>query len=143
MKKVIILFLGCLLVTGCKSSKKFLNCTLTQQVSENTIKQDVSATFSGDNVLNLTMNVETILEEQYIEHIDTFVEQIDKQFESYKGKKGITTNTTKKENSVIFNMDINVDEMDEEAKNILGIMDTESSYETAKKSLENAGYTCK
>lgn len=144
MKNVIILGLSCLslLMTGCDSSNR-LNCTLEQDVSGNTVKQNIVATFSGDNVLNLTMNVETILEEQYIEHIDTFVDQIDMQFENYKGKKGITTNTAKKDNSVVFNMDINVDEMDDDAKNTLGIVDTESSYEDAKKSLENAGYTCK
>ena len=142
MKKVLLLGVLTLLITGCKSTK-FLNCTLKQQISENTIKQDISATFMGDNVSELTMSVETLLGEQYVEHIDDFVEQIDKQFEGYKGKKGITTETIKKDSSVIFNMNINVPEMNEESKNTLGIMDTESSYDDAKKSLESNGYTCK
>lgn len=143
MKKIAILGLGCLamLATGCGSKK--LNCTMEQDSMGNKISQNIVATFSGDEISKLDMEVETKLADAYVEHIDMFATQLESQFESLKDKKGITTKTTKKDNSVIFTVNIDVKSMDEDAKDALGVVNTKGSYKDSKKQLEAQGYTCK
>lgn len=144
MKKLFMLGVCCLslLASGCSSDKK-LTCTIDQSTAGNKVVQNMEATFSGDKITKLNMEVETKLADEYVKYIDTFVTQIDSKFESYKGKKGITTNTTKKDSSVIFNMTVDVDKMDKDSKDALGIVDVNGSYKESKKALELAGYTCK
>ena len=143
MKKSIILIIGCLifLVTGCGDKK--LDCTKKQEVSGNTVQQNIIVSFSGDKVSKIEKEIETQLNEQYAEYSDIFVTQIENQFQDYKNKKGITTNITTKDNSVIFSLVINVDEMDTESKNVIGFMNPESNYNDAKKNLEENDYMCK
>ncbi len=144
MKKLFIVSIGCLsiLMSGCSSSKE-LKCTMEQDAAGNTVAQNMVATFSGDKITKVDMEVETKLADEYVKYIDMFVTQIDSQFESYKGQNGIETKTTKKDNSVVFNMTIDVDKLDDESKDAIGIVDVNGSYKESKKALESAGYTCK
>ena len=142
MRKLLILL--CLIIlTGCDKNKdNTLNCTLTKEVSGNTVIQNVVASFSNDRVFKVDIKHEMKLNDEYTEYIDTFRQQIDAQFDDFKNKQGITTNLNQTSNTIIFTISIDISEIDNEAKKVIGI-NVSGSYNNTKKSFENEGYTCK
>ncbi len=144
MKKYIFLVVGCLILTGCNRNKiRNLECSNTITENENVVKNVVEVKYIQNNVDTLWFKTETILAEKYLDYIDTFEEKINNGFNEYVNKKGISINSTKRENSIVFNMEIDVNLLDSETKNKLGITDTYSEYNTTKKNLEQKGYVCK
>ena len=63
-------------------------------------------------------------------------------YEQYQNKEGIKLNTSRNNNIVTLNIDIQFSELTEELKRGLGIS-SKSTYQDAKKSLESSGFVCK
>lgn len=144
MKRIILLVISAMLITGCNSPKEQrLECSKETMQNENKVIETIITNYDKDNVSNMEIKTETILDDKYLEYIDTFEKQINSSFEKYKGKKGIDINITKADSKIVLNMIINVLSLDDETKKDLSITDTYSSYENAKKILKNDGYLCK
>lgn len=146
MKKFIIyLCVLSLALVGCKNknNSETLKCSMEKEEASNNIVQTLEASFEQDKVISINMKIQTLLNEKYVPYIDSFVTQMEEQFSNYKDKKGITSNVYQDESSVTISISFNINNLDEETKNELGFIDTNDTYENAKKSLEKSGYTCK
>lgn len=143
MKRIILLVVSVMLITGCSNQKeKVLECTKETVQNENKIIDTIITTYNKDNVSNMEFQTETILADKYLEYIDIFENQINSSFENYKEKNGIDINITKTNSKIVLNMIINVLSLDDETKRDLSITDTYSSYKKAKNILEQDGYIC-
>lgn len=145
MKKSLFLIVSVVMIgllTGCQK-EKVLDCDMKQEQNGMEMKQNLKATFKGNEVKDITVKMDVILEEKYKSYADMFVSSIDSQFDKYKDKKGITYKTEKNDDGVVVTFYADLDKMDKDTKEELDMVDTTGSYEKTKEDLEKDGYTCK
>lgn len=145
MKKLVAcLCLFSLVLVGCNDKKvQELKCTMEETVSENNVIKTIETNFENNKVLAASIKLQTLLNEKYLPYIDSFVKQMEEQFSNYKDKKGITSNIYQDDTSVTVYISFNINNLDDDTKQELGFINTDDSYDSAKKSLESNGYKCK
>lgn len=145
MKKIMVCLLTFLILTvGCKKvSNNELKCTLTKQQDENSIIQTIETKFENNKAISINIKMQTLLNEKYVPYIDSFVKQIEEQFNNYKDKKGITSDIYQDESSVTVSILFNINNLDDTTKSELGFIDVNDSYDDTKLTLEKKGYICK
>lgn len=130
------------LLSGCGS--KTLECSRSNDYSEEMkMNQTVKATFKGNKVTKLSMDMDIELGEAYIEYKEELMGTVEDEFESLKGTKGIDISTKDTTNGFNFKLDADITALDDEAKEELDLVNTEQSYNDAKAEFESEGYTCK
>ena len=141
MKKsiIIIMTLFVLFATGCK--EKNLICKKENIFSENVASYVINANFKNDKVNNMRFEIETNVAEKYIEYLDILEKELLENYVYYQNKEGIKLNTSKNNNIITLDINIEFNKLNEELKKDLGISEN-SSYRNAKKSLESSGFVC-
>lgn len=139
-KNLIIMTLLILIVTGCK--EKQLICNMEQIKSENIISYEINAYFKKDKVDKLHLEINTNLADKYVEYSHLLEQELLESYVQYQNKEGIKFNTSRNNNIVTLDIEIEFSELTEELKKGLGIS-SKSSYKDAKKSLESSGFVCK
>ncbi|MBE6160351.1 MAG: hypothetical protein E7157_04840 [Lactobacillales bacterium] len=145
MKKTLVLLATVVMIglsTGCKK-EKVLDCSTTQEQSGIEMKQNMKATFKGNEVTDVKVTVDAVLGETYKNYKSLFVSSIESSFKKYEDLKGVDIKTTDKDDVVTVTLKADITKMDDEAKDALDIVDTTGNYEATKKALEKEGYTCK
>lgn len=135
---IIGLFILC---TGCGEKK--LECEMTSKESGITMEQKVNATFGGAKLKEMDMKIDVLLDDKMKDYSDEMVKSFDKEFASYKDKKGVEFKLEEKEDRISISVKANLKEMDDEARKALDVDSDYDTYENAKKDLEKEGYTCK
>ena len=145
MKKNIyvgIFVAGTILLTGCGS--KTLECTRENNYSdEMKMNQTVKATFEKKHVTKLSMNMDIELGENYLEYKDELKTSVEDEFANLKDAKGIEYSTKDTTNGFTFQLDADINKLDQTTKENLDLINTEQSYDDAKAEFESEGYTCK
>ena len=116
---------------------------MEETVSENNVIKTIETSFENNKLLAASIKIQTLLNEKYFPYIDSFVKQMEEQFSNYKDKKGITSNIYQDDTSVTVYISFNINNLDDDTKQELGFINTDDSYDNAKKSLESNGYKCK
>lgn len=146
MKKTVVISaaaLALIFTTACGSSKKVLDCSMSQDSTGMKMTQNIKATFKKNDVktINMTINVE--LEDAYLDYTDTIISSVESGLENYKDKNGITIKSEKNDNGFVVKFDADLSKMDSDTKKDLDMVDTSADYDASKKELEDEGYTCK
>lgn len=137
-----VAIIGTCLLSGCGS--KTLVCTRSNDYSdEMKMNQTVKASFKGDHVSKLSIDMDVTLGENYMEYRDELKASVQDEFESLKDTDGVSYNAVDTNNGFKFNLDANISKLDDNSKKELDIVNTEQSYDDAKKEFESEGYTCK
>lgn len=146
MKKSVFLSLGIclLLLTGCMNKTKTLTCS--KNLSDSSIKMDqkIDIKFVNDKVEDMSTTITVNLPDSYKSYIDTFKENLEKEYKSKYGKyKSIKLETNVKGDSQIdVNMYFDYKNMSSSDKKELNLSGSEK-YSVNKKTLEDQGFTCK
>lgn len=145
MKKHIYLgavVIGTCLLSGCGT--KTLVCSRNNDYNEEMkMNQTVKAAFKNNSVSKLSMEMNIELGENYLEYKEELKTSVEDEFTNFKDVKGITYSTKDTSNGFTFNLEANIDKLDNESKQNLDIINTEQSYSDAKAEFESEGYTCK
>ena len=136
-----VLTLG--LAVGCGSKNKTLECTKTEDKSGVSLKQTIKAKFSGNNVKDLTLDMDAVLPDAYKSYKSTYIKAFESSFASYKNLKGVELKVTETDDGFNIKLTADLSEMDDDAKNKLKIVDTKASYSKSIKELEADNYKCK
>lgn len=139
MKKNIIILLLLVFITGCKN--KQLSCSMEKIVSENVVSYEVNANFDKNRINNMHFKMQTTVADKYIDYAHILEQEILDNYQDFQNKEGIKINTSRNNNNVILDIDIDFSIFNEELKKDLGI-NSDSNYKDAKKSLESSGYIC-
>ncbi len=140
MKKII--FICCLVIlTGCSSKDKKLNCKLTKNIDGNDIVQTVDAFFKNGKISNISMKHEMTLNEENTKYLEIYRNKIDEQFKAFKDKNGITVNLNETDSVITLDVSVDVLKLDEESTKVIGFS-ISGSYDKSKESFENDGYSC-
>ena len=142
MKKYLALLVAVLLVvTGCGTKK--LECT--GNISG--LKQDVVIEYKGEDIKSLEMDMsydKDTLEGMGItsDLLDTFISSMDAQVcPVYEAYEGVTCSTSEQNGGIRILITMDYGKLTQEAKDELSM--NYQSYDSTKKDLEAAGYTCK
>ena len=145
MKKSLYLgaiVIGTCLLSGCGS--KTLVCTRSNDYSdEMKMNQTVKTSFKNDHVSKLSIDMDVTLGENYMEYREELKTSVQDEFNDLKDTDGVKFSTVDTSNGFKFNLEANVSKLDSTSKKKLDIIDTEQSYDDAKKEFESEGYTCK
>ena len=132
----LILFVGC-------GNKKTLKCSLTDNSDIVKGKNIIEAVFKEDEIVKITLGVESTFDEDYVSYMDSMVDAFDDEYEELSKKKGVSYKTTKKDKTINMILSADLTKMDEETKTEFNFIGNSESYKEAKKQLEDEGYTCK
>lgn len=145
MKKTLVLLATVVMIglsTGCKK-EKVLDCSMTQEQSGIEMKQNLKATFKGNEVTDVTVVMDAVLGEKFVSYKSMFVSSLESSFSKYEDLKGVEIKTTDNDDTVTVTLKADITKMDKESKEALDVVDTKGDYEATKKALEKEGYTCK
>lgn len=141
MKKcLVIISVMCLaLLAGCGGSK-VLTCKISKTAGSISISQVATVKFESDKVDTMTQKITITLPESYKSLINTLVKTYQNQYEKqFAGSKVNAEKTSDTEITVTIDTDYkNMSDADKKSSGFYGAED----YDTNRKQLENAGYTC-
>ncbi len=144
MGKVVVIFNICilLLLVGCNHSK-VLQCEKLEKMNGLDYNNSIKLIFEEDKLKQENMIMTVSLDEQYNAYLDTIMVNFESNFQEYHNIKGIDYTMDKTSNGFKLNLVLNIDEMDDSAKEKLGFLDLSSDYDSARRQFKNEGYTCK
>lgn len=138
--KFLAIFLFMTILTGC--GDKTLSCTKKEDMSAGKATEKQVITFSNDKINLYDAEMTIKLNDNYKDYADLLLKSLEEPFSEFKDKKGIEYKTSKKNNIISVTLSGKYSQMDEDTKKSLGIAEN-YSFDEAKKSLEDDGYTCK
>ncbi len=141
MKKcLVVISVMCLaLLAGCGGSK-VLTCKISKTQMGIKISQVATVKFDGDKVDTMSQKINIVLPDTYKSLINTFVSTYQKQYE--KQFDGSSVKASKVGDSEVeVSIDTNFKKLTDAQKKSSGMTGAED-YETNRKQLEKAGYTC-
>ena len=130
-----------LYISGC-DNKKTLICTKSEDTTGMTITTTSSTKFVNDSISNIEMNMTLNLDNSYVKYANTIKNSLEQQYKSYKNEKGVSYNTTVKNDVINFVLFIDNKKISSDTRSKLKLSGSES-YDANKKILEKDGYTCK
>ena len=147
-----ISFLGvflfcCLFFTGCSLKKadesKVLECSSSNTVGSTSTEEVYKVYFRDDKVDKFSLIISVTLNEPDNVTRDNLESDVDSAFESYKNRRGISYSSDLNDNGFNVRMDINYNELREDDKTSINIINAENSYDEIKLELENNSFICK
>ena len=152
MRKILcgfIFVLCAVMLAGCGSSEKKLNCTIdgskiTYLPSGVSLVQDTEVLFKNDKIDTMSMIFKVEIDSSLSSSASTMFETLKTTYENMYGKYDGITVTTKKTSDLKFDIIVSIDfkNISDSTKTALNMNGSES-YSVNRKQLENMGYTCK
>lgn len=147
-----ISFLGvslfcCLFFTGCSLKKednsKVLECSSSNTVGSTSTEEVYKVYFRDDKVDKVSLNISVTLNEPDNVTRDNLESDVDSAFGDYKNRKGVSYSSDVNDNGFNIKMDINYNQLSEDDKTSINIINAENSYDEVKLELENNSFLCK
>ncbi len=138
---IFVMIILTLFISGC-DKKKTLICTKSEDTTGMTITTTSTTKFVNDSISNIEMNMTLNLDNSYVKYANTIKNSLEQQYKSYKNEKGVSYNTTVKNDVINFVLLIDNKKISSDTRSKLKLSGSES-YDANKKILEKDGYTCK
>ena len=142
-----VFLLCCLLLVGCglkkSDSSTVLECSSSNTVGSTSTEEVYKIYFLDDKVDKVSLNISVTLNEPDNVTRDNLESDVDSAFEDYKNKKGVSYSSDVNDNGFNIKMDINYNELSEDDKTSINIINAENSYDEVKLELENNSFLCK
>lgn len=144
MKKILISFIVVAVLTGCasKAKEQTLTCTMSTNQTGMVMYQEVEADFVGNEVVDMSMDIDVTLDETMVPYIETMKETLASQFKSYT-ENGAKLEIDAEGSKIEIDIDFDLKNMTLEQKKNLDMIDVYGTKEATKKAFEKMGYTCK
>lgn len=141
IKKLSLICMSCLciLLTGCGEKKLVCNKSETQNGITN--KENIEVLFKKEKPISTKVSIKMTFNSNTKSQINTTYDILKTSFEELKDKKGIQINTSKKDNSINFFMNVDLKKINDSEK--LGLdFSNNDNYEKIKGEFKSDGYTC-
>lgn len=144
MKKILISFIVVAILTGCapKGKEQVLTCTMTTNQSGMVMNQEIEADFVGNEVVDMSMDIDVTLDESMIPYIETMKTTLANQFKNYSDN-GAKLEIDAEGSKIEIDIDFDLKHMSLEQKKNLDMIDVYGTKEATKKAFEKMGYTCR
>lgn len=145
MKKTlaVALVFAVLVLSGCGAKKEEkLTCTMKTDQSGMVMNQEVEAIFVGNEVTEMSMDIDVELGETLAPYIETMKETLATQFQNYSDN-GAKVEISAEGNVVEIDIDMDVKSMSLTQKQNLDMLDVYGTKKATLKAFEQQGYTCR
>lgn len=136
-----------LFFTGCglkkSDSSKVLECSTSNTIGSASSEEIYKIYFHDGKVDYFSLNINVTLNESDTVTRDNLESEVDSAFANYKNRKGISYSSDINDNSFNVKMDINYNELSDDDKISINIINSENSYDEIKNELETNGFLCK
>lgn len=116
-----------------ESSFDTVTCSMTQEESNVTMDQDIILSFKSNELKSADIVINAVLDDDLLDHIDTFIESLEEQFENFEYSDDVNIKKTSKGAKVTYTMD------EDDFEDQYGSASTKSAI---VREMEDAGYTC-
>lgn len=135
MKKVVILILFSLFLTGCSSSRKPLVCENLQETGSYDLYHSVRVSENNEGIESFTIIDKYNIRENFVHQIDDIANSLEGNYTMYSNVKGIIVDKEKKNNIYTVTVHMDINNLDPSYKEL--ILGTYKNAEDVKKDLEN------
>lgn len=140
MKKISILLITLLLITGCGSKVKKMTCTKEISDDKSNMKYEDVITYEEKVVSTVNNKMELSFNEENIAYLEMFKGYADASNEQYNKVEGVSSKAESTSNSVILTVDYDLKKMTDE--NITNY-NLNKDIDLLKEFYTTNGYTCK
>lgn len=142
MKKIAVLLLVLVLISGCGKSKEKMTCSKIETNNGVTEASNINLQFDDSKTTKITITTDYNLG-TYKTHIDSFITSLEDETKLYLKENGFKSNVTKvDESNIKTEIEFSVLNASENLK-IAYNLDSMMSYDGAKDYYEKLGYQCK
>lgn len=139
MKKVVLAgLLSLLVLTGC-GKKETIVCTNDQKVSGIDLNSTVNVYLENNKFKGLDMQIDIIVPDSMLSAKDTLVKALEKQYQSFETKYGVTPKTTETDNGAKVTMEMTA----EQAKDFSGSTNDKATRKDVIETFGKQGFECK
>lgn len=139
MKKLVLAgVLSLLVLTGC-GKKETVVCTNNQKVSGIDLNSTVNVYLESSRFKGLDMEIDIIVPESMLSRKDTLVTALEKQYQSFETRYGVTPKTTSTETGAKVNMEMTA----EQAKEFSGSKNDKATRKDVIEIFGKQGFECK
>jgi hypothetical protein len=139
MKKVILAgLLSLLVLTGC-GKKETVVCTNNQKVSGIDLNSTVNVYLENSKFKGLDMEIDIVVPDSMMSAKDTLVKALEKQYQSFETKYGVTPKTTGTEKGAKVTMEMTA----EQAKEFSGSNNDKATRKDVIEIFGKQGFECK
>ena len=144
MRKILISFILVAILTGCtpEAKEQTLTCTMSTNETGMVMNQEVEADFVGNEVVDMSMDIDITLDETMVPYIETMKETLATQFKNYT-ENGAMLEIDAEGSKIEIDIDFDLKNMTLEQKKNLDMIDVYGTKEATKNAFEKMGYTCK
>lgn len=140
--RILSIFFIVIILSGC--SKKELKCSMVDNTIDGILyTQTIVANYSNDELTLIEIDLNIDVTQNYHDYLSAIEDNTAYQFTDFEGKKGIDVEKIKKDNNVSYHMKIDINEINNDTKTLLSIINNSEDYEEAKAFFKEEGYTCK
>ena len=116
-----------------ESSSSSVVCSMTQEDTTVTMDQTITLNFKSNTLKSANITINAVLDSSLLDYIDTFVDQLESQFEDFEYGENIVVKKTSKGAKVTYTMD------EDDFEDQYGSASTKSAIISE---MEASGYTC-
>lgn len=135
MKKVVILILFSLFLTGCSSTRKPLVCENLKETGSYDLYHSVRVSENNEGIESFTIIDKYVIRENFVHQIDDIANSLEGNYTMYSNVKGIIVDKEKKNNIYTVTVHMDINNLDPSYKEL--ILGTYKNAEDVKKDLEN------
>ena len=135
MKKIIILMLFSLFLTGCSSTRKPLVCEKVKETGSYDLYYNVKVIENNEGIESLTIIDKYVIRENFAHQIDDIANSLEGNYTMYSNIKGIIVDKEKKNNIYTVTVHMDINNLDPSYKEL--VLSTYKTPEDIKKDLEN------
>ena len=134
--KIIIIFLGCLILSGCTNHT--VTCIKTNKIDEGQLKEVQKIMFDNNKIDKYNINIQLKINNKTLKYKNVIFESLKDVFDKYDKKDGIEYSVKESEKILKINIEGDYDKMNEDFG-----LDKGAKINDVIDLLENEGYSCK
>ena len=143
MKKLMLVGLCVVLLTGCFGGTKTLTCTMTETEFGMEMDMTMDVEFRRDRAVSINMDMKVTLEEEYAEFMDMFMDAFEEEFGALENQ-GWKVTMNNNGNIINIRISADIDDIKNADSDFLGVdIDFNMGYEENKREAEAAGAICR
>ena len=147
IRYILIAFICLVLITGCKSEIKTLECSKEESSTWINMNQTMTFKFKKEKINYLELKIDATAASELIKsNWSEFSKSLDSVYKKYEKLSGITVSKENKDDKYTILIKVNLTKTNKKSLEEIGISNISTkkdTYDSVKKEMNKIGFTCK